>query len=299
MKIGIISLGGKSSKAVAKECKNYFDKVDELDLRKFEVHLTDDGIKVAYGGEELAEYDCLYIRGSFRYSLLQRSISRALNHKTYIPIKPEAYTLGHDKLLTLLELQKEGIAIPSTYCTTNTSLAENILKNHVGYPAIMKLSEGTHGKGVMLADSLKSAKTILDMFDSFNKPFVIQEFVKTKKTSDIRAIVVGHKVVAAYKRQAAKGEVRANIHSGGERKPHKLSKEEEKLAVLSAKTLGVEICGVDLLNSKSPSVVEINLSPAIQGIRSVTKKNVAKEIAKYLKSKTEEFIGLNRLKKEK
>jgi ribosomal protein S6--L-glutamate ligase len=289
MKIGIISLGGKSSLALAKSCKEYFDVVDTLDLRDFEVRLTNDGITLSYQGKSMPEYDCLYLRGSYKYSLLQRAITRTMSRKSFIPIEAGAFTLGHDKFLTLLELQHEGVAIPKTHYAATTKLAKKILETEVSYPVIMKVQEGTHGKGVMIADSLKSARTILDILEQFNKPYIIQEFVETKETSDIRAIVCGEKVLAAYRRVASDGEIRANVHSGGKRVKYDIKKEEERLAVKSAKAIGAGICGVDIFHSDRPSVIEVNLSPSLYSVEEVTGIDVLKEIAKELYLKTVKF----------
>ena len=288
MKIGVISLGGRSSLELAKECKKYFDSVGILDLRKFTVELLDDKINVQYEGEELEEYDCLYVRGSFKYSLMQRSITRALNKKVYMPIEPQAFTMGHDKLLTLLELQKNKIAVPKTYYAATTKTAKEIIKK-VNYPIIVKLQEGTHGKGVMIAETSKSAKTLLDLLEGFKKPYIIQEFVPTEGTSDIRAIVCDNKILASYKRVAAEDEIRTNVHSGGKREKHELSKEESKLAIASAKILGCNICGVDILNAKRPSVIEINLSPCLYSIEEISGVNALKKIAQSLYNQTINF----------
>jgi ribosomal protein S6--L-glutamate ligase len=288
MKIGIIGLGGESSVSLVKECARFFKKVDFLDIKQFEVHLSNNGVAVTYEKRDLEKYDCIYIRGSHRYALLQRSITRALHKEVYLPVVPEAFTIGHDKFLTLLELQKNKIPIPKTYYAATTKLAKNLL-DKVKYPIIMKVAKGTHGKGVMIADSLTSAKTILDMLEEFKEPYIIQEFVKTKQTSDIRAIVAGNRIIASYKRKAATNEIRTNTHSGGKRKNHFLTDNEKKLALSSAKAIGAEVCGVDVLNAKNPSVIEINLSPSLSAPSEVTGKNITKEIAKFLYRRTKEF----------
>jgi ribosomal protein S6--L-glutamate ligase len=287
MKLGIISLGGKSALKIREASKKYFNEVDILNLKNFEIQING-SLKIVYDEEELKKYDCLYIRGSYRYALIARSITRALNKDVYIPIKPKAYTIGHDKFLTLLELQKEGIPIPKTHYASTTKVAKKIL-DKVDFPVMMKLSEGTHGKGVMIAESKKSALTILDLLEDFHKPYLIQEFIETKNTSDIRVIVSKKKVLAAYKRVAMKGEIRANIHSGGTRKYHKLTKEEEELAIRSAEAIGANICGVDILNAKNPSVIEINLSPAVAELKEICKIDVPDLIARELYNQTKKF----------
>lgn len=294
MKIGIISLGARSAREIAKECKNYFEEVDLLNIKGFEIQVNG-SLNVMYSGEKLKKYDCLYIRGSYKYALIARSITRALNQEAYIPVKPHAYTIGHDKFLTLLELQKKGIKIPRTHYASTTKVAKKIL-NEVEFPVIMKLSEGTHGKGVMVADSKKSALTILDLLEDFNKPYLIQEFVKTQNTSDIRAIVAKNKVIAAYKRVAMEGEARANVHSGGTRQSHELTEKETELAIQSAQAIGADFCGVDILNAEEPSVIEINLSPATANLEEICGTNVSKEIAKELYHQTKIF---KKRKKEK
>jgi len=284
----MISLGGKTSLALIEECKKYFGEVHHLNLKNFKVKLTEDGIDVTYSGEKLQEYDCLYVRGSFRYALLQRTITRALNKKAYMPIEPQAFTIGHDKFLTLIELQKNKIKVPKTYYASTPELTKEILEE-ISYPIIIKIQGGTHGKGVLFADSKKSARTILDTFEDMKKPYIIQEFVQTENTSDIRVIVSDNTVIAAYQRIAKEGEVRTNIHSGGTRKEYKLSKKEEKIAIASAKAIGAKLCGVDILNSKIPSVIEINLSPSMYAISDVTNKNVLGEVARSLYNQTVKF----------
>ena len=292
MKLGIISLGGKSSIMLGESCRGFFDEVDNLDIRDFHTSLNNGGSSILYKGEELEKYDCLMLRGSFRYALLQRSIARAYCDKIYMPINPEAFTLAHDKFLTLVELQKNGLAIPKTHYAATKDLAMNILDS-VRYPIIMKLQEGTHGKGVMVADSKESARTILDLLDNFGKAYIIQEFVETNRMSDIRLIVMGGEVIAAYKRIAEKGDIRSNVHAGGTREKYEPNKNERKLAVRAARAIGVDICGVDIFDSDEPSIIEINLSPSLHSIHEVSNKNTLNDIAQYL------FLQAVKFKKKK
>ncbi len=297
MKIGIISLGGKSAREIAKSCEKYFDEVNLLNIRDFEIQVNG-GVDVMYNQEKLNKYDCIYIRGSYKYALIARSITRALNRETYIPVKPQAYTIGHDKFITLLELQKNGISIPRTHYASGTKVAKKILEK-IEFPVIMKLSEGTHGKGVMIADSKKSAQTILDLLEDFHKPYLIQEFVDTKETSDIRVIVSKNKVLATYKRVAIEGEIRANIHSGAKREKHELTEEQKELAIKSANVIGADFCGVDILNSEKPSVIEINLSPSVTDLYDVCKSNIPDLIAKELYLQTKLFKKKKKKKERK
>jgi ribosomal protein S6--L-glutamate ligase len=289
MKIGIISIGGKSSKLVAEECRKYFDKVEELDLRKFDIRLINDETKVTFKGEGLLGFDCFYVRGSHRYAFLQQAITKQFYRDVYMPISHKAFMTGHDKFLTSLLLKEQGVSVPKTYYAANSDTAKRIVEEVVSYPIILKAQAGTHGKGVLIAENPQTAKGILDILETFKQPFIIQEFVETENTSDIRVIVSGKKVMASYLRVACDGEFRANVHAGGTRQEHKLTKEQEKLAVRSAKTLGADICGVDILNSKEPSVIEINLSPSLYSVHEVTGVNAIWEVAKELYNQTIKF----------
>ncbi len=287
MKLAIISLGGPSSISILEEAKQFFEKTDHLDIRKIQVEASDK-LKVTYENKPLEKYDCVYVRGSYKYSMLQRSITRALNSEVYMPLKPEAFTIGHDKFLTLLELIKNKIPLPKTYLAANTELAKKLL-DEVNYPIIMKIPSGTQGKGVMFADSIASAKSMLDTLEVFKQPYILQEYVETNAT-DIRAIVVGNKVVAAMKRKAIKSELRANIHMGAQGQPYELNSDQEQIAIKSARSIGTEICGVDILDAGGkPQVIEVNLSPGLKGITHFTKKNVAYNIAKFLAKAAQEF----------
>ena len=218
-------------------------------------------------------------------SMVWTSVSTTLRNTTYMPINPEAFDIGHDKLLTHLALQQYKIPMPKTYITSTPEAAKKILEK-VNYPIIMKFPQGTQGKGVMFADSFASASSMLDALTALRQPFIIQEYVETGGV-DIRVIVVGDKVIAAMRRKAVKGEERANIHAGGKGEAYQLDARAKKIAVETAKAIGAEVCAVDILeSSKGPVVIEANISPGLQGITSATKIDVVEKIAKYLYEKT-------------
>jgi ribosomal protein S6--L-glutamate ligase len=196
MKAAIISLGSTSSKWIAEAMSKYFDEVEDIDIREIEVNLGSKEHKVLYKGEPLGDYDCVYGKSSFRYAGILNAITSLLYKKSYMPIKQEAFSIVHDKLLTHLDLQKHNIPMPVTYLSSTISAARNILKK-VNYPIIMKFPQGTQGKGVMVADSYAASSSILDALHSLKQPFIIQEYIETEGT-DIRTIVVGERVVAAY-----------------------------------------------------------------------------------------------------
>jgi ribosomal protein S6--L-glutamate ligase len=290
MKAALISLGSTSSQWTLEAMKKYFDDVENIDLREIEINLGAKKNPVLYRGKPLPKFDCVFAKGSFRYSPVLRSIVSLLPKDTYTPIKYSSFTLGHDKLLTHQILQVAGIPMPLTYIATTSEAAKKILQN-MKYPVVMKFPQGTQGKGVMIAESFASANSLLDALNVLNQPFIIQEYIETDG-SDIRAFVVGDKVVAAMKRKAVQGEKRANIHAGGIGEPLELDNYTKKVAIETAKVMGAEICGVDILESASgPKVIEINLSPSLQGISTTTKVDVADKIGKFLFEKTKKMLN--------
>jgi RimK family alpha-L-glutamate ligase len=288
MKAAVISLGSISSKWVIDAMKKDFDQVDNINLKEIEVNTVGD-LEVLYQGKKIDDdYDCIYVKGSFRYQPIMRAISTAIYGKVYTPITPNAFTSGHDKVLTQLELQKNKIPMPKTYLASSVEAAKKVLEK-INYPIVMKFPSGTQGKGVMFADSFASASSMMDALSALRQPFLIQEFVETGGI-DTRAIVVGNKVVAAMNRESQEGEMRANIHVGGTGKSCELDAYSKKIAVEAAKVIGAEVCAVDILESvKGPVIIELNLSPGLQGITKATKVDVAEKIAKFLYKKAKEF----------
>jgi ribosomal protein S6--L-glutamate ligase len=290
MKAAVISQGSISSRWVADELKRHFDSVDLLDIKEFEVSLGGKQPQIFYEGKLLTkEYDCIYAKGSFRYVSLLRALTTILGQNAYLPVRASAFTSGHDKLLTHIKLQTANVPQPKTYVVSTADAGKKLLKR-IDYPVVMKLPAGTHGKGVMLADSPESASSMIDTLALLKQPFLMQEYIETGGT-DTRAFVVGDEVVASMKRTAAEGEKRANIHAGGKAIPAEIDDYAKKIAIDTARAVGADICAVDMLIGPrgKPVVIEINLSPGLQGITRATKINVAQKIAKYLYTKSKEF----------
>ncbi|HLC50050.1 MAG TPA: RimK family alpha-L-glutamate ligase [Candidatus Nanoarchaeia archaeon] len=293
MKAAVMSLGSKSSMWIAEAMKKYFDSVASIDLRDVEVNIGSGKLKVLYEGKEIPQYSCIYARGSFRYSPLLRAVTRTLYRSSYMPIMPETFTIGHDKMLTHLALQHFNIPMPATYLASSTRAAKKIL-NEMNYPVVLKFPHGTQGKGVMFAESYAAASSMLDALIVLKQPFLIQEYIETGGV-DVRAIVVGNEVVASMKRKAIRGEMRANIHAGGVGEAINLDQRTKRIAIDTAASIGADICAVDILESaKGPLVIEANLSPGLQGITKATGVDVADKIAKYLFEKSEIFSARDR-----
>ena len=289
MRAAIISLGSVSSKLIAKEMETYFDEVEILDIRHIEISVGTGATGILFQGTPIKEFDCVFIRGSFKYATIQRAIASLLKGKCYMPFSPDVFSIVHDKLLTHLDLERANIPMPKTYLSSSAKAAKELLKI-LPYPIIMKIPNGTQGKGVMFADSFAAATSILDTLDTLKQPFLIQEFIETNG-EDIRVIVVGDKVVACMKRKSSSEDKRSNLHADGKGEQVIPSPEIKKVAIQTAKALGAEICGVDILEGiRKPLVIEANLSPGLQGITSVTGINVASSIAQYLYDQTSCFV---------
>ena len=298
MKAALISLGSESSGMVVKAMKKYFKEVDSLDLRNIEINLELKKGNILYRGEPLKQYDCIYLKGSFRYRNIMRALAQLLEGTCFMPITPAAFTITQDKVLSQLTLQQQKIPMPATYLSATISAAKGLLKK-VNYPIVMKFPQGTQGKGVMFADSYASASSLLDALIALKQPFLIQEYIETDGT-DIRALVVGDNVVASMKRIAETGEKRSNIHAGGKGVSYPLDDLGKKIAVDAARAIGADICGVDLLETiKGYAVIEVNVSPGLQGISAATNIDIADKIAKYLYENTLERTEGRKAKESK
>jgi ribosomal protein S6--L-glutamate ligase len=198
-----------------------------------------------------------------------------------------AHSLGiarsQNKVRTLQIMNRKHVPIPKTVFSINPDNIEEQIELLGGAPVIIKLQEGTHGLGVILADSKKSAKSIIDTFYNMKSSIMLQEFVKESNGEDIRAIVAGKQVIASMKRIGAEGDFRSNIHRGGTGESVILTTKEKRTVLRAARFLGLPVCGVDLIRSKRGSLlIEVNSTPGLQGIEAYTKVNVAEEIIKYI-----------------
>jgi ribosomal protein S6--L-glutamate ligase len=286
MRAAVISLGSKSSLWTIQELEKYFDVVDNINLKHIEVCLGG-ADSILYNGKPLPKYDCIYAKGSFRYAQVLRAITQELSDHTYMPISHNAFTTVHDKFLTQLILQKQGIPMPKTYLAASVEAGKQLLEK-MNYPIIIKVLQGTQGKGVVFADSHAAASSILDTMDK--QPFLIQEYVDTGGR-DTRIIVAGDNIIGAMVRKAKANEERANVHAGGSTEVWNINDESARVAIKTCRALNIEVGAVDLLEGiKGPVVIEANLSPGLQGITAATGENIAGKIAKYLYEKTVEFL---------
>jgi ribosomal protein S6--L-glutamate ligase len=199
-------------------------------------------------------------------------------------LSPGGILRARDKLGTMQALSASNVPIPLSSAARTPSSISEIINLVNGVPIVVKLVEGTHGDGVVLAETKKAAESLLSAFHQLDADFIVQSFIKEANNEDIRAVVVNGEVVAAMKRTASPDEFRANLHKGGSAEPIKLNDTEEKVVIAAARSLGVDVAGVDFLRTEAgPLVLEVNISPGLQGIETVTGINVAERIISYAK----------------
>jgi ribosomal protein S6--L-glutamate ligase len=194
-----------------------------------------------------------------------------------------AITRSRDKLRALQLLSRKGIGLPVTGFANSPDDTEDLLSFVGGAPVVIKLLEGTQGVGVVLGETRKSAESVIEAFRGLNANFMVQEFIKEAGGSDLRCFVIGEKVVAAMMRTGKEGEFRSNLHRGGSAQLVRITPEERSTAVRSARIMGLNVAGVDLLRSNhGPVVMEVNSSPGLEGIEKATEKDVAALVIQFI-----------------
>ncbi len=216
-----------------------------------------------------------------------------------------AITRSRDKLRSLQVLSRYGVDMPKTVFASNKSSAKDVIELSGGAPLVLKILEGTQGVGVVLVDSEKAAKSVLDAFYGMEVNLLVQEFIEEAGGADIRALVVGGEVVGAMKRQGAEGDFRSNLHQGGSATAYKLNRKEKKTALDAAKAMGLGVCGVDMIPSKrGPLVMEVNSSPGLEGIEKSTGIDIASKIMDYIEANAkpisdgEKIVKKRKIKKD-
>ena len=300
MKIAILSNGpgNYSTKRLKEVAKARGHKVRVIKYRECYASIERSNPTVSYRGEDLSGYDAIIPRIASNMTRYGTAIVRQLEMQGIYTVSSSlAINRSRDKLRSLQLLAKAGVGIPKTVVSRNSTDIDNLLEKLDGMPVIIKLARGTHGNGVVLAETKKAAKSVLQAFYLTNEDgtnVLLQEFIKESAGTDIRALVVGGRVVASMKRQSLDDDFRSNLHKGGEGKTIKLTEEERKMAIKAARAMGLNVAGVDMMRSeRGPLVLEVNASPGF-GIEKVTKRDVATAIIEYV-----ELNAKRRNKKDK
>lgn len=285
MRIVILSKGNTnySTKRLKEEAIKRGHEVRIVNYAKCFMGIEKGNPVVYYKGEKLTGIDAIIPRIAQSYTRYGSAVVRQFEMQgVYTTTRSIAITRSRDKLRSYQLLAREGIGVPKTVFARETADFEEVIELAGGAPVIIKVARGTHGAGVVLAETRKAAKAVMQAFYVEGVNFLVQEFIEESAGEDIRAFVVGSKVVASMRRQSLDDDFRSNIHQGGQGSPIKLTDEERKVAVKTAKAMGLNICGVDMMRSKrGPLILEINSSPGF-AIEHVTGRNVAEKIIEYV-----------------
>lgn len=288
MKIAVLSRNPKlySTRRLVEAIEQKGHEAEVIDHMKCDIIMDDSGPVIYYKGEKLDGIDAIIPRIGASVTFYGTAVVRQFEMmKVFSAVDSLAITRSRDKLRSLQILSRAKVGMPKT-AFTNQSKEENQVLSHIGQaPVVIKLLEGTQGLGVILAESNKAAKSVVEAFDSLNTRVILQEFIEEAGGADIRAFIVNGEVVGAMKRQGKEGEFRSNLHRGGSANIIKLSRAEKATALNAAKSMGLAIAGVDMLQSKKgPLVLEVNSSPGLEGIEKATGVDIAGKIVEYIES---------------
>jgi len=259
-------------------------QIDVFDTLRCYMNITSHRPQLYSGTTKIEGYDAVIPRIGASVTFYGTAVVRQLEMMGVYPLN-ESVAIGRsrDKLRSMQLLARDGIGLPVTAFAHDTSRTEEVIDIAGGTPVVIKLLEGTQGVGVVLGETPRSAKSIIEAFRGAKVNILVQEFIKEAGNTDIRALVVGGKVVAAMQRTGGGDDFRSNLHRGGHAKKIKITAEERSTAVRAAKSMGLNVCGVDMLRSNhGPVVMEVNSSPGLEGVETATNIDVAGKIIEFL-----------------
>lgn len=254
--------------------------------------------RIFYKGEEITGVDAIIPRIGASVTFYGTAVVRQFEMmKTFSVNSSVSITRSRDKLRSMQILSRHDIGIPKTVFANHPKDIDNLLTQVGGVPVVIKLLEGTQGIGVVLAETYNAAKSMIEAFYGLDASVLVQEFIKEAGGADIRAFVVNGRVVGAMRRQGASGDFRSNLHRGGKAEVIKISREERRTALLAARALGLNVAGVDMLqSSKGPLILEVNSSPGLEGIEGATNIDIAGKIIEFIEGKFKVGYKKDRIK---
>ncbi|WP_431126799.1 RimK family alpha-L-glutamate ligase [Flagellimonas flava] len=280
-----VSLNVHSTKRIVEEAQNAGHYVEVIDHTKCSVKLGEGNPQIYLDEENVTnEFDAIIPRIGAKVTRHGAAIVKQFEmNNVFSTARSLGITRARNKVRTLQIMARKGIPIPETVFSINPDNIEEQIKLLGGPPVIIKLQEGTHGMGVILAESKKSAKSIIDTLYKMDTSILLQRYISEANGEDIRIIVVGNKVVASMKRTSDLDDFRSNVHRGADTTAIKPTAKEQYIALNATKYLGLGVAGVDLMRSKKgPVLIEVNASPGLQGIEAATGVNVAKHIIQFV-----------------
>lgn len=286
MKLAILSRNSKlySTRRLVEAARIRGHTVRILDPLRCYMRITAGGFSMHYKGRPLAGFDAVIPRIGASVTRYGTAVLRQFEMMgAYTPNPSDAILRARDKLRAHQLLAAKGIDMPATVFGDNPDDTDDLLSMLGPPPHVVKLSEGTQGRGVILTEKLSASKGTVEALRGLYANFLVQEFIAEAQGADLRCLVVGDKVVAAMRRQAQEGDFRSNLHAGGRAAAVVCSKAEQQVAVRSARALGLGIAGVDLIRSqRGPLVLEVNSTPGLEGIESISGQDVAGQMIDYV-----------------
>jgi ribosomal protein S6--L-glutamate ligase len=288
MKLAILSRNPKlySTMRLVEAAQARGHEVMVLDHLKCDLIIEAGQPAIMYKGVLLTGFDAVIPRIGASVTFYGTAVVRQFEMmKVKSAVGSQAIVRSRDKLRTMQNLSRAGLGMPKTAFTNYSKDSKQLVNQVGGAPLVIKLLEGTQGLGVVLAETVKAAESVIEAFHNLKARIIVQEFISESKGADIRAFIVNGEVVGAMKRQGREGEFRSNLHRGGTGTLIKLSRAEKAAALLAAKTLDLAIAGVDMLQSnRGPLILEVNSSPGLEGIEKATSRDIASKIIEYTES---------------
>ena len=286
MKICVLSRNGKlySTRRLMEAGVNRGHEMKVIDPVRCYMNIASSKPSIHYDGRVLEGVDAIIPRIGASITFYGTAVVRQFEMMDVFPLNESvAISRSRDKLRSMQLLSRKGIGLPVTGFANSPKDTNDLLDIVGGAPTVVKLLEGTQGKGVVLAETKKAAESVIDAFRGLHANFLVQEFIAEAAGADLRCFVIGDKVVAAMKRQAPEGEFRSNLHRGGKAELVRITPAERATAAKACQILGLRVGGVDLVrSSRGPLVLEVNSSPGLEGIENSTKKDVAGMIIEYI-----------------
>jgi ribosomal protein S6--L-glutamate ligase len=286
MKIALLTRNPKlfSHRRLMETASGRGHEIVPIDYLRCYMNITSKQPELRYLGEKLTGFDAVIPRIAASHTFYGLAVLRQFEMMGVYPLN-ESVAIGRsrDKLRSMQILARDGVGMPVTAFANDSSHAQEVLDIAGGVPVVIKVLEGTQGIGVVLAETKNSAMSVVQAFQGADIAVLVQEYIKEAAGRDIRALVVGRRVVATMERSGAKGDFRANLHRGGKAVKVELTAEERKAALKAARAMGLNVAGVDMLRAKrGPVVIEVNSSPGLEGIEAATGADVAKAIIEFL-----------------
>ncbi|MFO0992452.1 MAG: 30S ribosomal protein S6--L-glutamate ligase [Hyphomicrobiales bacterium] len=286
MKIALLTRNPKlfSHQRLIEAAEKRGHEIVPIDYLRCYMNITSKKPELRHLGEKLTGFDAAIPRIAASHTFFGLAVLRQFEVMGVYPLN-ESVAIGRsrDKLRSLQILARDGINLPVTAFANDTKRTDDLLDIVGGAPVVIKLLEGTQGIGVVLGETPKSAKSVIDAFHGANIAILVQQFVKEAEGSDIRAFVVGGKVVASMERRGAAGEFRSNLHRGGTARSIEITPEERNMAIKAARSMGLNVAGVDMLRAAAGTmVVEVNSSPGLEGVENATGVDVASAVIAFL-----------------